>query len=199
MQLEKKIAVFLDRDGVINEEVNYLYKPEDLILISSAIEAINILNRNEILTIVVTNQAGVARGYFSEGDVETLHQYIQSILSSHESYVDAFYYCPHHPSEGLGDYLVSCDCRKPKPGMLHQAAVDFGIELNHSYIVGDKYSDIVAGQQAGCKTILVMTGHGANELKLKSIETKVNHIAMHILDAVLWIVKDIYLSKSNKN
>jgi D-glycero-D-manno-heptose 1,7-bisphosphate phosphatase len=199
MQLEKKIAVFLDRDGVINEEVNYLYKPEDLILISSAIEAINILNRNEILTIVVTNQAGVARGYFSEGDVETLHQYIQSILSSHESYVDAFYYCPHHPSEGLGDYLVSCDCRKPKPGMLHQAAVDFGIELNHSYIVGDKYSDIVAGQQAGCKTILVMTGHGANELKLKSIETKVDHIAMHILDAVLWIVKDIYLSKSNKN
>jgi D-glycero-D-manno-heptose 1,7-bisphosphate phosphatase len=192
-----RIAVFLDRDGVINEEVNYLCKPEDCVLITSAAEAINILNKNEILAIVVTNQAGVARGYFSETDVDNLHQYMQVVLSTTESHIDRFYYCPHHPSEGLGDYLVNCDCRKPEAGMLYQAGVDFGINLEESYLIGDKYSDIFAGQKAGCKTILVTTGHGSKELTSQKFNTQPDYIATHILDAVLWILKDIALESSS--
>lgn len=193
----KKIAVFLDRDGVINEEVNYLYKPKDLVFIPSAIEAIKILNNKNLLAIVVTNQAGIARGYFSENDVDFLHQYIQNQLSSYSTHIDSFYYCPHHPSEGLEHYLLNCCCRKPEPGMLHQAEIDFGIDLKQSYLIGDKYSDISAGQRVGCKTILVKTGHGSNELKSPSKDINPDYISPDILDAVLWIMEDLKVQNFN--
>lgn len=193
----KQIAVFLDRDGVINEEINYLYKPEDLRFIPSAIEAIKTLNTNNFLTVVVTNQAGVARGYFSEEDVRNLHRYMQDQLNLEDAHIDSFYYCPHHPSEGLGDYLLNCCCRKPKPGLLHQAETDFGLELKSSYLIGDKYSDVLAGQQVGCKVVLVKTGHGMNELKSPPQDIVLDYIATDILDAVLWIIEDVNIQNVN--
>jgi D-glycero-D-manno-heptose 1,7-bisphosphate phosphatase len=158
--MSKKKAVFLDRDGTINVEKNYLYKPEDLELFDGAAEAIRSLKSSGYLVIVVTNQSGVARGYFTVDDVNVLHEHLQKELAKAGAEVDAFYLCPHHPTEGQGDYLRECDCRKGAPGMLLEAAEEFNVDLKRSYMVGDKLADIDAGQRAGCKSLLVLTGYG---------------------------------------
>ena len=156
----KRRAVFLDRDGTINVEKDYLYKVEDFEFITGAPEAIKRLKGAGFLVIIVSNQSGVARGYFDERTVLMLHQHIQTLLAGYETAIDAFYFCPHHPEEGIGDYKVDCDCRKGKPGMLLQAAKDYDIDLCRSFMVGDKLADIEAGQRAGCQPILVLTGYG---------------------------------------
>ena len=154
-------AVFLDRDGTINVEKNYLHKIEDFEFIPGAPEAIKRLKDAGFLVIVVSNQAGIGRGYFDEQDVEELHRHIQSELVNYDASIDAFYFCPHHPQEGIGDFRVVCDCRKGQPGMLQQAAREHDIDLQKSFMIGDKLADIEAGQRAGCKSILVLTGYGA--------------------------------------
>jgi len=148
-------AVFLDRDGTLNVEVNYLYKPEDLRFIPGIIEAIRFWNEAGYLVVVVTNQAGVARGYYSEDDVIRLHEYINQQLETAGAHIDAFYYCPHHPEYGIGKYKVDCNCRKPKTGMLEKAISDFDIDVQESYLFGDKPSDIEAGEKLGIKSFLV--------------------------------------------
>lgn len=153
-------AVFLDRDGTINEEKNYLYKIEDFEFIPGAPEAIKKLKDEGYLVVVVSNQSGIARGYFDEQAVDRLHHHIQSELFEYGTSIDAFYYCPHHPKAGLGKYKVACECRKGAPGMLLQAARDHNIDLKQSYIIGDKLADIEAGERAGCQSILVLTGYG---------------------------------------
>ena len=153
-------AVFLDRDGTINVEKNYLHKIEDFEFIPGSPEAIKKLKDAGFLVIVVSNQAGIGRGYFDEEAVTKLHQHIQDELAAIGTAIDAFYFCPHHPEEGLGDYKVACDCRKGSPGMLLQAARDHDIDLEKSFMVGDKLADIEAGKRAGCKSILVLTGYG---------------------------------------
>jgi len=158
--------VFLDRDGTINVEKGYLYKIEDFEFIPGAPEAIKRLKDAGFLVIVVSNQSGVGRGYFDERAVETLHRHIQQELVAYGTSIDAFYFCPHHPGEGVGDYMVVCNCRKDAPGMLLQAAVEYDIDLQQSFMIGDKLADIEAGQRAGCQSILVMTGYG------ESIATK---------------------------
>ena len=158
---DKRRAVFLDRDGTINVEKNYLYKIADFEFIPGAQDAIKMLKAAGYLVIVVSNQAGIARGYFDESDVEQLHQHMQAELAAYGTSIDAFYFCPHHPDEGLGAYKVQCECRKGKPGMLLQAALEHDLDLQHSFMVGDKLADIVAGERAGCKSILVLTGYGA--------------------------------------
>ena len=154
-------AVFLDRDGTINVEKEYLHRIEDFEFIPGAPEAIKRLKDAGYLVFVVTNQSGVARGFYSLDDVDALHEHIQKELSYHETSLDGFYVCPHHPTAGKGDYLADCDCRKGRPGMLLKAAKEFNIKLVDSYIVGDKQSDIDAGMVVGCRTILVLTGYGA--------------------------------------
>lgn len=154
-----KRAVFIDRDGTLNVEKNYLWRIEDFEFIPGAPEAIRRLNRAGFLVVVVTNQAGVARGYFQLEDVDRLHRYIQGLLVASEARVDAFYVCPHHPD--FTDPAVNCQCRKPAPGMLLQAARELGIDLNESYMIGDKVADVEAGQSAGCQPLLVRTGYGA--------------------------------------
>lgn len=155
-----KKAVFLDRDGTINIEKEYLYKPEEFEFTSGAIEAIRLLNHAGYLVIVVTNQSGVARGFYSEEDLIRLHHYIDRLLKSGGAWVDAWYYCPHHTA-GKAPYNLACSCRKPLPGMLQQAAADHAIDLSRSWMVGDKLADIEAGLSAGSKSILVLTGYGA--------------------------------------
>lgn len=161
----KRAAVFLDRDGTINEEKEYLYHAEDFTFIPGAVEAIKALKKAGFLVIVVTNQSGVARGYYTERDVDVLHEHIQEELARYATRIDAFYICPHHPTEGLGNYRKSCGCRKGAPGMLLQAAADYQIDLSKSYIVGDKLADVEAGERAGCSSILVLTGYGSIECK----------------------------------
>lgn len=155
-------AVFLDRDGTINEERNYLWRIEDFSFIEGAAEAIGLLRRAGFLVVVVTNQSGIGRGYYSEADLERLHLYIQDELRRKGAEVDAWYFCPHLPQYGTGTY-VECDCRKPMPGMLLRAAEDLGIDLSASWMIGDKGADIEAGLSAGCRAMLVRTGYGAVE------------------------------------
>jgi len=153
-------AVFLDRDGTINIEKHYLHKIEDFEFIPGVPEAILQLNRAGYKVVIVTNQSGVARGYYSLEAVALLHVQLQERLNAIGALVDAFYVCPHHPTAGVGEYGLVCDCRKGKPGMLLNAARDLELDLAASIIVGDKLSDIEAGLAAGCTPLLVLTGYG---------------------------------------
>jgi D-glycero-D-manno-heptose 1,7-bisphosphate phosphatase len=157
-----KRAVFIDRDGTINEEKEYLFRTEDLAFIPGAPRAIRLLNEAGFLVIVVTNQSGVARGYYTEEDVHLLHRHIAAELDQQGARVDAWYYCPHHPS-GRGSYSLPCRCRKPLPGMLLEAAGRFDIDLESSVMIGDKLVDVEAGAAAGCRSVLVRTGYGSDE------------------------------------
>jgi len=157
-----KRAVFLDRDGTINVEKEYLYQCADFEFIPGVPEAIKILNEAGIMVVVVTNQSGVARGYYTEDDVEILHRHIDCELERSGAHVDAWIFCPHHPT-GRSSYALPCNCRKPLPGMLIEASLRYDIALHSSTMIGDKRADIEAGQAAGCRTILVRTGYGAQE------------------------------------
>jgi D-glycero-D-manno-heptose 1,7-bisphosphate phosphatase len=158
-----KRAVFLDRDGTINEEKEYLYRAEDFVFIPGAVEGITRLKGAGYLVVVVTNQSGIGRGYYSEADLKKLHSHMEGELAKAGTCLDGYYFCPHHPDQGLGPYAVHCDCRKPLPGMLRKAARDLGIDLTSSWMVGDKLADVTAGRAAGCRSILVRTGYGAAE------------------------------------
>lgn len=153
-----KKAIFLDRDGTINVEKDYLIAPADLVLLPGVGAALRRGQEAGYLLVVVTNQSGVARGYFTTDEVEALHDHLQRELLSDGVQIDAFYLCPHHPAYG-----ASCDCRKGAPGMLLQAAREHHIDLAASWMIGDKRSDIEAGSNAGCRSILVRTGYGAQQ------------------------------------
>lgn len=155
-----KAAVFIDRDGTINEEKDYLYRIEDWEWIVGSFEAIKLFNDADFLVVVVSNQAGVARGKYTEYDIERLHDYVNDELSRFGARIDAYYYCPHHPDFGA---IRKCSCRKPQPGLILQAQRDFDIDLGRSYMVGDKLSDIQAGEAAGVKQVMVQTGYGMQE------------------------------------
>src|SRR5215472_14337326 len=135
-------AVFIDRDGTISEEVGYINHPSRFRVFAYAPEAIKLLHQNQWLAILITNQAGVARGYFSEEMVETVHGDLVRALAEDDAALDAIYYCPHHPSVGEPPYRLDCDCRKPKPGLLKRAAAEHDINLADSWMVGDRYSDV---------------------------------------------------------
>lgn len=153
-------VIFLDRDGTINEEVNYLHKPEDLQILPGVPEAIKLLRDGGFKILVVTNQAGVARGYYSCRDVEALHEYLNQQLKKSGAWIDRFYYCPHHPVHGIGEYKRACHCRKPETGMFEQAGQEYDVDKEHSYMIGDKLLDVEAGNRYGVHGILVGTGYG---------------------------------------
>jgi len=153
-------AVFLDRDGTINVEKNYLHSMQDWEWIPGAQDAIKLLRDAGYLVVVVSNQAGIARGYYTSEDVVALHLYVQKELLELGAGVDAYYWCPHHPDFGSG-----CNCRKPAPGMLLQAAQDLNIDLAASWMVGDKAIDVQAGLAAGVSSLLVQTGYGVKDMQ----------------------------------
>ena len=157
-------VVFLDRDGTLNEEVNYLHKPEDMKLLPGVPQALKKLKDAGYKLIVVTNQAGVARGYYTEEDVKILHQYMNQLLEKEGAEIDAFYYCPHHPVHGIGAYKKVCNCRKPGTGMFEMAEKDFPVDRAASYMIGDKLLDTEAGQKFGVTSILVGTGYGGGKV-----------------------------------
>ncbi|MCP3967768.1 MAG: D-glycero-beta-D-manno-heptose 1,7-bisphosphate 7-phosphatase [Lentisphaerae bacterium] len=177
--MSSKKACFLDRDGVINEEVNYLYEPDKVAIISGVTEALKMLKRHGYLTVVVTNQAGVARGFYEEKDIHAVHARIEKLLDKDGVGIDAFYFCPHHP-----EFDTECECRKPNAGMLLQAAEKFDIDMNESFLVGDRISDINAARNAGCaEAYLVRTGHGTNEIENKDVS------GIEIVDDLLHAVR----------
>lgn len=155
-------AVFLDRDGTINVEKEYLICKKDFEFIPGAPEALKKLQLAGFRLVIVTNQSGVARGYFSLAQVHALHQYIVAQLEQFGVFLAGIYVCPHHPTSGQGEYLCDCDCRKGKPGMLLHAAKELDIDLTNSFMIGDKLTDIWAGCAAGCCSYLVRTGYGSD-------------------------------------
>lgn len=193
--MKKNTAVFLDRDGTINEEVGYLDSIDKLKLFANAAEAIRLINESGMKAVVITNQSGVAKGYFTEEFVRTVHERIQEMLRERGAYIDAFYYCPHHQTEGIGVYLQSCACRKPEAGMLIEASKELDIDVRRSYTVGDMLKDIQVARTVGAKGILVKTGYGINTIEkdLTSDSSEIcqpSYIAEDILDAVKWIIVD---------
>ena len=158
-------AVFLDRDGVICEDVNYIKTPSQCKLLPGVGSAIGLLNDLGLKIVIVSNQSGVARGYFTEEDVKQVNQKMLNELGG-SCHIDAIYFCPHHPEIGNQVYKKECDCRKPNPGMLNVAAQDLNLDLKHSFMIGDKMDDVLTGYRVGCETILVLTGKGQEELAL---------------------------------
>ncbi len=153
-----KPAVFLDRDGTLNEEKDYLFRREDWAWLPHAEDSLRSLKAAGYLLIVVSNQSGIARGYYTEQDVHELHDWVNTTLLDETNRIDAYYFCPHHP-----DFSGKCDCRKPQAGLLLRAAEALHIDLSHSWILGDKCSDIEAGLAVGCRAVLLRTGYGEKE------------------------------------
>ena len=176
-------AIFLDRDGTINVEKNYLYHTKDWEWIPRAIEAIKLSNEKGFFVVVLTNQAGIARGLYSTKDVDILHSFVSKQLRLYGAKIDKFYFCPHHPNYGEKE---RCNCRKPMPGMLLEATKDLNIDLNKSWIIGDKISDIEAGKNLNLKSILVLTGHGNKEKDLLAKEDQI--ICSNIIEAADFIL-----------
>lgn len=158
-------AVFLDRDGVINEEDGIIQKPSQLRLVPGAGRAIRRLNEKGILVIVVTNQPVVARGWATEAEVDLIHQRLRDMLAEGGAHLDAIYFCPHHENADLPGYRVRCRCRKPRAGMLEQAAADWKLELDRCVMIGDRTVDLQAAREAGCVAWLVETGFGGKDGK----------------------------------
>jgi D-glycero-D-manno-heptose 1,7-bisphosphate phosphatase len=184
-------AVFLDRDGTVIEEAGYLSDLKQLRLIQGAAAAIKCLNEAGFKVVLVTNQSGVARGYFTEAFVRETHDLLGKMLGLEGARLDGVYYCPHHPKAGNSPYTAACECRKPGTGMLEQAARDLGIDIRASFVVGDKWSDVELGQRAGAHSVLVGTGYApddpgnARPANLREPD----FIAETLTEAVEWILK----------
>jgi D-glycero-D-manno-heptose 1,7-bisphosphate phosphatase len=183
-------AVFLDRDGTVNEEVGYLTDLSRLRLIAGAGAAIKRLNREGYKVILVTNQSGVARGYFPESLVHEAHERLTSLLHEEGAVLDGIYYCPHHPTAGNSKYTMACDCRKPGTGLIDEAAMDFDIDINRSFMIGDKWSDVELAQRAGVHAILVMSGFAPDDPgnKKPAHVMDPDYTASNISEAVDWII-----------
>lgn len=185
-------AVFMDRDGTLNEDTGFVSKPEDLVIYPWAAEAVRLINRAGMKAIVVTNQSGVARGFYSEETLGLIHERLICELGRAGARLDGIYYCPHHPDSADERYRISCDCRKPLPGMLRRAAREHGVDLGSSFVVGDKPSDLELARNAGARSALVLTGRGRQTAaSLIAAGCKPDLIAADLLEAVRLILDRI--------
>jgi D-glycero-D-manno-heptose 1,7-bisphosphate phosphatase len=182
----RRIAVFLDRDGTINEQMGYINHLSRFVLLPQVIPAIRRLRKAGLHVVVISNQSGAARGYFPQSLVAEVHAYMQSLLEAGGAPLDGIYACLHGPDEG-------CDCRKPLPGLLHQAARELDLDLARSYMVGDRLLDVETAARAGVKGILVLTGYGRGEYEYLAPASQVKpaYVAADLLDAAAWIIKDL--------
>jgi histidinol-phosphate phosphatase family protein len=186
----KQIAVFLDRDGVVNKDSKeFIKSPDEFLMFEYTSEAIKKVNKSNYLSIICTNQSGLARNLFNEDTLKEIHNKFETLIGKEGAKVDAIYYCPHHPDSGFEEenklLKIDCECRKPKPGMLVEASRDFNIDLSKSYMIGDSERDILAGKAAGCMTIGVRTGNG-----LKNTKTFPDYIFNDLKEAVDFITDD---------
>jgi D-glycero-D-manno-heptose 1,7-bisphosphate phosphatase len=183
-------AVFVDRDGTMIEDVGYLDRIERLKLFPYTVDAIRLLNRAGFKVVVVTSQAGVANGIVTEEFVVQAHDFIGRKMTDAGGRIDAFYYCPHLPTAVVEKYRTDCDCRKPKPGMIHSAARDLSLDVSGSYLVGDRWRDIEMGQAAGAKGILVETGYGKTEAARRPNNIKPVAVVANLIEATTWILRN---------
>ena len=188
-----KPAVFLDRDGTINEQMGYINHEDRFILLPGTGRAIKKLNDVDLPVVVVSNQSGVARGYFPRELVETVNRKMVEQLAMDGAVLDGLYYCPHHPKAEVEAYRVDCQCRKPKPGLLIQAAVELNLDLTRSFVVGDRLSDLDTGWSVGARGILVMTGYGRGEREylLPGKSRQPDYLADDLGEAVDWIIRQV--------
>ncbi|MCI0336457.1 MAG: D-glycero-beta-D-manno-heptose 1,7-bisphosphate 7-phosphatase [Acidobacteria bacterium] len=186
----KNRAIFIDRDGTINEEVGFLTMTSQFRLFGFAAEAIRLINDVGWRAIVVTNQSGIARGLFTEESLAELHAQMERSLEQKGALIDAIYYCPHHPDFGGPPYRQDCNCRKPKPGLLEKAARDFSLDLKECHVIGDRYRDVEMGRAVGARSVLVMTGYGREEYRAQHelSPQQPDHVAENLLVAVRWIL-----------
>lgn len=173
-------AVFLDRDGTIARDVPYCRRLEDFEILPRVPEAIRLLNQHRYKVVVITNQSGIARGYFSEATLSLIHRKMITTLEQDGAHIDAVYFCPHHPDEG-------CNCRKPSPTLIIKAAADMGLALDQSYMIGDDPKDVKAGRAAGCRTVLLT----ADPSRLREdLQAVCDHTAADLSDATRWLLAD---------
>jgi D-glycero-D-manno-heptose 1,7-bisphosphate phosphatase len=192
MVMSAKWGVFLDRDGTVTEEVGYVNHPSRLNLLPGAAEGIAALNRAGVPVLLATNQAGVARGYFTEDLITVCLDRLRDLLAAEGAHLEAMYYCPHHPTAGQPPYRQACGCRKPKTGMLERGASEFGLDLRRSYVVGDKISDVAFAHAAGCKGVMVLTGYGLGEVVYQRQDwtEEPDFVAEDLTSAAAWILQD---------
>lgn len=187
----KRPAVFIDRDGTISEEVGYVNHPSRYRVFPFAAEAVKLLNDAGWLAILITNQAGVARGYFAEEMIGAVHQILRDELAHGGARLDAIYYCPHHPSVGAPPYRLDCDCRKPKPGLIRKAAREFAVDLDASWMIGDRYGDTEFARSAGVRAAFVLSGYGRGEWEYQRAawQLRPDLVADNLLEAVRAILE----------
>ena len=161
---QSRRAVFIDRDGTLNEDIGYASRPEELVLYPWSADAVRLINDSGLFAVVITNQSGIARGMYTEKMLAEIHTTMIQELARQGARIDAVYYCPHHPDVGNHHYRRECDCRKPQPGLLKAAARDHDIDLARSFVIGDKASDIKLAEHTGALPALVLTGYGRETL-----------------------------------
>ena len=186
-------AVFIDRDGTLAHEVGYVNHVSRFRLFPWSVDSVRLLNRAGLLAVVVTNQAGVARGYFPERLIGEVHAAMSAAMEAGGARLDGIYYCPHHPTAGEAPYRQDCACRKPRPGLLQRAAADLGVDLARSWVVGDRTADLELARNVGARAILVKTGYGLGELlwHAASWSRPPDVVADHLLEAVERILADV--------
>jgi D-glycero-D-manno-heptose 1,7-bisphosphate phosphatase len=183
-------AVFLDRDGTIIKDVGFLTDVSEMTLLPGSGEAIRTLNAAGYPVVVITNQSGVGRGLFDERHVDAVHDALRAAIASDGGRIEAFYYCPHHPTKSTDElYRVVCACRKPAPGLLRQAAADLDLDLSRSWMVGDWWRDVEAGVAAGTHTILLRSGHEGLHGKAPVPPVQPDAILNNLMEAAGWILR----------
>lgn len=188
-----RAAVFLDRDGTINEQMGYINHIDRFQMLPGAASAIRTLNDGKVPVVVVTNQSGLARGYFPLALLDAVHEKMKDALAREGAHVDGIYICPHHPEAKDKQYRLECTCRKPKTGLFEQAARELGIDLRKSYVVGDRWSDLKAAVSCRATPVLVLTGYGKGDFDYIGPHQKVQpvFVAQNLQDAVEWILDDM--------
>lgn len=189
------IGLFLDRDGTINEELEFISSPDDVKLIPHSADAIREANEMGLKVFVITNQSGVARGFIKEEELVKVHDKLVELLKEKGAHIDAIYFCPHHPEYGEPPYRIECECRKPNSGMLRQAEKEFNIDLKKSFVVGDRLIDVQTAHAVGATGILVLTGYGKNQIdEVLKNNMVIDYIAEDLYAAMQFIKTKIKLN-----